>query len=67
MEKALRRARRETGIARFERSCRLTQEGRWWKKAWRVPGTREAGRHAMLQAETWRRAKRYRKAAGGDQ
>lgn len=62
MDKALKKARRETGIARFERECRciIGLYGRR-TKAWKVPGTQQAGRHAMLQAETWRRAKRYRK------
>lgn len=53
-----RQARRETGIAKFERDCRevvcgVHGGGRWWMaKAYRVPGTQEAGRHAMLLAAT---------------
>lgn len=56
MDNALKQARRTTGIACFERECRciLGPHGRR-VKAWRVPGTREAGRHAMLQSETNRR------------
>lgn len=42
------RARRETGLAEFERTCRLTTEAGRRKKAWKVPGTDEAGKHSML-------------------
>ena len=47
-----RKARRATGIARFERECRCVEfEGRR-RKAWRVPGTREAGKWNMLNVAT---------------
>lgn len=46
---ATHQARVSTGIAKFERECRCTFEGSVWKKAYRVPGTPEAGRYAMLQ------------------
>ena len=43
-------ARRESGLARFERtSTRKTWEGRYLKRAWRVPGTRENGQWSMLR------------------
>lgn len=45
---AIRIARRRLGIAKFERECRTITECGRVKKAWRVPGTQEAGRHAML-------------------
>lgn len=56
--KKLRRLRRDLGIAALERSCRVTLFGGVRQKAWRVPGTVEAGRHAMLMAEL-----RYRLAS----
>lgn len=46
---AIKIARRRLGIAKFERECRLAMELGRMKKAWRVPGTQEAGRRAMLQ------------------
>ena len=48
----MRQARLETGIARFERECRTIQDGQYRRKAYRVPGTSEAGKHAMLQVAT---------------
>jgi len=49
MDKAFRQARKEVGLPRFERNCRVIDgdTGRR-KKAYAVPGTQEAGRHAML-------------------
>lgn len=47
-KEANRIARRRLGIATFERDCRCTMEQGQRKKAWRVPGTREAGTHATL-------------------
>lgn len=43
------KARRQSGLARFERtSTRKVEEGRYLKRAWRVPGTREAGEWCAL-------------------
>ena len=43
-------ARKKSGLARFERtSTRKTWEGRYLKRAWRVPGTLENGRWSMLR------------------
>ena len=43
-------ARKKSGLARFERtSTRKTWEGRYLKRAWRVPGTRENGQWSMLR------------------
>ena len=45
----LRKARRESGLARFERThTRCVLEGRYRKRAWRVPGTREHGQWMTL-------------------
>jgi hypothetical protein len=47
-----RKARRASGIARFERECKCVEfEGRR-RKAYRVPGTRESGRWNMLNHAT---------------
>lgn len=40
--------RRSFGMAQFEKNCRLTPEMGRMKKAWKVPGTQEHGKHAML-------------------
>jgi len=48
----MRAARRKTGIAAFERRCRLTSYNNRQCKAWKVPGTAEHGHHAMLQRYT---------------
>jgi hypothetical protein len=37
-------------INKLKRECRLASEGGRMKKAWRVPGTKEAGELAMLEA-----------------
>ena len=57
MPELFRRFRRLSGMARFERDCRMTREDGRLKKAWRVPGTQEAGRHNMFLAEyrRWRK------------
>jgi|TARA_R110002074_G_scaffold276565_1_gene447940 hypothetical protein len=48
--KLWRKARRRSGVARFERtSTRCVMEGRYRKRAWRVPGTRENGQWSMLR------------------
>ena len=52
MDKKLQLARRRSGIASFERKCRLTKENSRLKKAYRVPGTKEAGRWYMLNSYT---------------
>lgn len=41
-------ARKTLGIAKFERTCRLTDFCGKQKKAYKVPGTKEAGRYAMM-------------------
>ena len=59
-------ARRAVGLPRFERECRLTRgmSGRM-EKAFRVPGTQEAGKYAMLQRmvenilEAWKTGRDY--------
>jgi len=49
MDKVWKQARKESGLARFEReSTRLTHEEGRLKRAYRVPGTREAGQYHML-------------------
>jgi hypothetical protein len=48
MEKTYQTARRRLGIPAFERDCRLTSELGRMKKAYRVPGTSEAGRYQMM-------------------
>ena len=45
---ARRTANRRLGWSEFRRNCRLTAFGGRQCKAWRVPGTPEAGRDAML-------------------
>jgi len=49
MPKKYKTYRKQSGMAQFERNCRLTRSpnGRL-VKAWRVPGTQEAGRHSMF-------------------
>lgn len=47
-EKAIRIARKRYGLPKFERECRLTREGRYLKKAYKVPGAAEAGQYHML-------------------
>lgn len=43
MDKDLRKARKLSGLARFERT----------KKGWKIPGTQAAGMHHMLQRRCW--------------
>ena len=43
MHKDLRKARKLSGLARFERTT----------KGWRIPGSREAGRWLTLQEQCW--------------
>jgi len=57
MNEAYKKFRRESGMARFENGCRLVVEDGILKKAWRVPGTREAGVWNMYRAE-YRRSQR---------
>jgi len=52
MNKLLKRARRESGIAEFERGCRLTKENGRKRKAYLVHGTQEAGHWSMLNLRT---------------
>ena len=57
-----RKARRQVLIAKFERNCRCVQfEGRR-RKAYAVPGTQEAGRHAMLRRRIWDLVEEYKAA-----
>ena len=42
------RYRKESGMAKFEKDCRLTYERHRLKKAYKIPGTQEAGRYAMF-------------------
>lgn len=48
--KQLRGLRRTMGIAALERTSRVVDYAGRRCKAWRVPGTVEAGRHAALVA-----------------
>ena len=50
MDKQVMQARRESGLARFERTT----------KGWKIPGTRAAGQHANLTAHTNRILRRIR-------
>jgi hypothetical protein len=52
MNMLLKKARRESGIAEFERNCRLTKENGRKRKACFVPGTQEAGHWSMLNVRT---------------
>lgn len=56
---AITKARREVKIAKFERRCRCTTEGNRTKKAYKVPGTAEAGQHAMLRQRVMDMADKY--------
>ena len=62
MNATIRQLRKELGIAKYERECRLTSENGRMKKAWRVPGTPEHGHHTMLEYEMQRREKRMAEA-----
>ena len=53
MNKDLRDFRRTSGWAAFQRECRLASDCGRMVKAYRVPGTPEAGREAMFQ-HLWR-------------
>lgn len=44
----IRAARKASGLARFERECPCGLMAGSWVKRWRIPGTAESGRHAML-------------------
>lgn len=43
-----RQFRRQSGMAKFERTCRLTKMGGRLTKAWKVPGTQEHGRWSSM-------------------
>jgi len=47
-DEAFRKARREVGLPSFEQNCRCDVFNGRRQKAYRIPGTRESGRHAML-------------------
>lgn len=47
-EKAWRIARKHYGIPKFEKECRKTYEGKYYRRAYLVPGTAESGKHKML-------------------
>tara|TARA_B100000131_G_scaffold122529_1_gene119627 strand:+ start:111 stop:359 length:249 start_codon:yes stop_codon:yes gene_type:complete len=51
IDKEMRRLRKHYGLPKFERECRLTHEGSRLKKAYKVPGTREHGYHAMMMMQ----------------
>jgi len=56
-EKAFRKARRELGLPRFERECRLVPFASCrMVKAYKVPGTQEHGTYCMLTAQARRLA-----------
>jgi hypothetical protein len=57
MDKQVMQARRESGLARFERTT----------KGWKTPGTRENGRWVNLVAHMNRILDRIRNAEGGAQ
>jgi len=59
MDKALKKAHRMTGIARMERECRVTWFCDRLRLAYKVSGTQEAGRWAMLNRRTQELADRY--------
>jgi len=59
MNKALKRARREIGIAFMERNCRTIPCCGRERLAYKVSGTQEAGRWAMLNRRTQELADRY--------
>ena len=54
MDKLTRKLRKKWGLPKFERECRLTYEGSRLKKAYKVPGTREHGWHAMMMMQVYR-------------
>ena len=53
MDQLLRQARRESGLARYEREAQsVTRIGRVLVRRYLVAGTPEAGVHAMLKSRT---------------
>lgn len=58
-------AERRVGIRKFEKGCRLVEFCGRMQKAWRVPGTQEAGRHAMLRRSVADEADRLRRGEPG--
>ena len=63
MDEITKKARSLSGLAAFERNCGTKPMGGKMLKAWRVPGTQEAGRWAMLNRSTGEHVQRMRKAA----
>ncbi len=51
MDKNLRKARKLSGLARFERTT----------KGWKIPGTQAAGMHHILQRRCWDILRQLRK------
>lgn len=60
-EQAIRKARRAVGLPKFERECRCTMFGAREMKAYKVPGTREAGQYEMLRYRMADLVKEYTK------
>lgn len=55
---AFRLARKFYNLPKFERNCRIAQEGSRLKKAYRIPGTREHGDYSMLREQVRNFAKK---------
>lgn len=63
MDALLKRARRESGLAHYERTCpRKTHELGRLKKACFVPGTQEHGKRSMMVCRCNDLLKQYRAA-----
>lgn len=60
-EQAILKARRAVGLPKFERECRCTMFGSRKMKAYRVPGTSEAGQYNMLRLRVADLVKEYTK------
>lgn len=60
-DQAIRKARRDVGLPKFERECRCTRFGSRMMKAYKVPGTREAGQYEMLRTRVQNLVKEYMK------
>lgn len=64
-ENALRTARRRVGLGKFRRSCRMSSFLGRPMRAWRVPGTQEHGRDAMLCGMAYAEAERLLRGEPG--
>jgi len=65
MDKAFQIARKRLRMATFERECRCTQMLGRRIKAYKVSGTREAGRYSMLMQAANDEAARIRRGEPG--